>query len=134
MIGGRILTASAVAAWAQGSVYMSALVTFAKRHVIPIHVPALALATGLNGVSPVRAEKVHRRLDWPIFTFSELDRDSAIDVARTATRWQDEGISPADAHVINVALSRYDGWPIVTTAGESFWARFLPKTPIERLP
>ncbi|MFC4562252.1 hypothetical protein ACFO4E_10340 [Nocardiopsis mangrovi] len=134
MIGGKILTASAISAWANGSVYMATLVDIAIDRVITLHVPALALTSGLFGISMKQAESVEARLDDAVFTYGKLDRETAPLVALTATRWRNEGISPADAHVVNVAASHYEGWPIVTAADEAFWARFLPKAPIERLP
>ncbi|MFE3457392.1 hypothetical protein ACFXKD_07575 [Nocardiopsis aegyptia] len=134
MIGGKILTASALNAWAEGSVYMSALVGVAQRRVIPLHVPTLALAAGLHTVAPVRAAGVEERLDGPIFTFGHVDRDTAAAVARIATRWQDDGLTLADAHAVHEAMTRYAGWPIVTTSPAQEWERYLPDTPVETLP
>ncbi|CAM3813546.1 hypothetical protein [Nocardiopsis rhodophaea] len=77
MIGGKILTASALNAWAEGSVCMTALVGLAQRRVVPLHVAALALAAGLYTVPPVRVAGVEERMEAPIFTFGDLDRDTA---------------------------------------------------------
>ncbi|WP_232524338.1 hypothetical protein [Nocardiopsis gilva] len=113
---------------------MNALVNLAQRRVIPLHVPTLALAAALYTVPPVRAAGVEERLEGPIFTFGDLDRETATAVARLATRWQGDGLTLADAHVIHEAVTRYTGWPIITTSPAAEWQHYLPDTPIETLP
>lgn len=134
MSDGKILTAAAIRAWANGSVYMAALVTVAVDRLTTLHIPSTALAAGLHGATPVRASAIEERLDDPIFVVDDLDRDTATAVARVATRWHDDGLCLANAHVILAATSLYTGWPVVTTAAETAWGRYLPDTPIEWLP
>ncbi|WP_017537714.1 MULTISPECIES: hypothetical protein [Nocardiopsis] len=133
MIGGKILTASAISSWVEGSVYMSALVGVAKRKVVPLHVPALALVQALSGLPGERAEAARGRLDAPVFTFGALGRGEAEAVAHLVTRWQGTGLSPADAHVI-WASSAYRGWPVVVAHGAKAWESWLPDVAVEQVP
>ncbi|MDA2803928.1 hypothetical protein [Nocardiopsis suaedae] len=133
MIGGKILTASALSSWFDGSVYMAALVGVAKRKVIPLHVPTLALVQALDALSERRLEAVAARLDAPVFTFGEVGRGVAEGVARLTARWERERLSTADAHVI-WASAGYEGWPVVVSHGAEAWKTRLPGTPIEVVP
>ncbi len=124
MIGGRVLDASALAAFAsQSSLYAAALVWTAVEENIVLVVPATALAAAWGELEDKHRPVLEVLLRLPVTVVDVLDVDQARLIgALGGAQW--------DAHV--VACARGRGWPLVT-ADAARYARF-GELEIEQLP
>jgi hypothetical protein len=115
VIGGRVLDASAVLAFAsQSSVYAAALVWTAVEEGLVLAVPATAVAAAVA----VLAEKDRAVLDvlltLPVTVVDDLTAERAYAVGAL-------GGEQLDAHA--VACARDRGWPVVTAEAHRYAAR-----------
>lgn len=124
MIGGRVLDASALVAFAsQSSVYAAALVWTAIEENMVLVVPSTALAAALAELEDKHRPVVEVLLRLPVTVVDVLDVDEARLVgALGGAQW--------DAHAVTCARGR--GWPLVT-ADAARYARF-GDLEIEQLP
>ena len=115
MIGGRVLDASAVLAFATGtSVYCSALVWTAVQESIVLALPSSAVATAWAGLPQPHHPVLEVLLSLHVTVIDPLDGERARTVGRL-------GGPQADAHAIACARDR--GWPLVT-ADPDRYARY----------
>ena len=126
MIGGRVLDASAVMAFAsQRSVYAAALVwTVVEEHMVLV-LPSAAVASAWSQLE----EKYHPVLEvllrLPNTVIDDLDADRARAVGQLA---------PHDLEAAHaVACAQRRGWPLVTTDAARY-REFNVEVPAEELP
>ena len=106
MIGGRVLDASALVAFAsRTSVYAEALVWTAVEESMVLVVPSTAVAAAVAGLSEKDLPVLEVLLALPVTVFDELTVSRARAVGRL-------GGDQLAAHV--VACARDRGWPLVT--------------------
>lgn len=130
MIGGRVLDASALAAFATGRpVYVRALVWAAVEENIVLVVPSAALGRAWALLDPEHHAALQVLLDLPITVIDQLDPTSALESGLLlAASGQDDIVTGQVA-----ASARRRGWPAVT--GEPGSLRKLDTTVvIEELP
>ncbi|MCX6464578.1 MAG: hypothetical protein NTW05_13470 [Pseudonocardiales bacterium] len=126
MIGGRVLDASAIIAFADGSsIYAAALVWTAVEEGLVLVVPSTAIAAAWAHLS----EKDHPVLDvllqLPVTVVDALDQSRARDVGAL-------GGDTLDAHALLCAAHR--GWPLVTADAARYQGRPSAGVQIEPLP
>jgi hypothetical protein len=126
VIGGRVLDASALVAFASGtSIYAAALVWTAVEEGMVLAVPSSALATVWSEL----AEKDHPVLEvllgLPTTVVDDLDQATAREVGA-------RGGDLVAAHAVHCAVRR--GWPLVTAAAASFSGIVSAGVEIEQLP
>jgi hypothetical protein len=123
VIGGRVLDATAVAAFArQRSIYLSALVWTATEEDVVLLVPATALVEAGRGLDDDGRAVLDVLLGLPVTVVETLDADRARAVAVLADEY---GLDVGSAHAVRSALDR--GWSIVTADGD----RYRPVAGIE---
>jgi predicted nucleic acid-binding protein len=126
VIGGRVLDASAVMAFAsQDSVYAAALVwTVVEEHMVLV-LPSAAVAAAWSQLE----EKYHPVLEvllrLPNTVIDDLDEDRARAVGQ---------LEPGDLEAAHaVACAQRRGWPLVTTDAARY-KEFNVEVPAEELP
>ena len=130
MIGGRILDASALAAFATGRpVYVRALVWAAVEENVVLAVPSTALGRAWSLLEPDHHAALQVLLDLPNTVIDQLDPAAAQESGLLlAASGQDDLVSAQVA-----ASAKRRGWPAVT--GDPGALRKLdPSVPIEELP
>jgi hypothetical protein len=111
VIGGRILDTTALVATARGSLYMQALLSTAHQRVIPLLVPATALADAFAGLKPDASHALATIMQFPLLTLAPLDE---ADARGSGILRAGVGVT-ADTtagHVAYLAAARQ--WPVVT--------------------
>lgn len=109
MIGGKVLDASALAAFVRGRISAFAWFSTARRAGIVLYLPSLAL-TEVRTVRPDASEELAEALGHPTLVVGELDAASA--------RQVDQLLMTADVfdamagHVVHAARRR--GWPVLS--------------------
>ncbi|MFN2497441.1 MAG: hypothetical protein ABR608_16310 [Pseudonocardiaceae bacterium] len=109
MIGGKVLDASALAAFVRGRVSAAAWFATARALSLPLYLPALALAE-VRAVLPSAGSELAEVLGHPSVVVGELDAATA--------RQVDQLLLEADifdgcaGHVVQVARVR--GWPALS--------------------
>jgi hypothetical protein len=127
VIGGRVLDATAVAAFArQRSIYLSALVWTATEEDVVLLVPATALVEAGRGLDEHSRAVLDVLLGLPVTVVETLDADRARAVAVLA---DEHGLDVGSAHAVRSALDR--GWSIVTADGDRY--RPVPSVEIEEI-
>lgn len=130
MIGGRVLDASAVVAFAeQRSVYASALVWTAVEEDVVLLVPAAVLVAVEQGLDPrdgAARAVLEVLLGLPVTVVESLDAAAARSVGELAGA---HGLDVASAHAARTALDR--GWAVVTAAPDRYAA--VPGLEVESL-
>lgn len=130
MIGGRILDASALAAFATGRpVYVRALVWAAVEENVVLAVPSAALGRAWSLLEPDHHAALQVLLDLPNTVIDQLDPSAAQESGLLlAASGQDDLVSAQVA-----ASAKRRGWPAVT--GDPGALRKLDASvPIEELP
>lgn len=118
VIGGRVLDASALTAFAeQRSVYLSAAVWTAVEEDVVLLVPATALLDARMVVAPVDLEVLDVLLGLHVVILDVLDRDPTLAVAELA---RTHDLEPHAAHAAHCAAER--GWPLITARPGSYRA------------
>lgn len=106
MIGGRVLDASALLAFARStSIYASAAIWTAVEESIVLIVPSTAVAAALTELTDEHCPVLDVLLQLPVTVIDALDERRARTVGRL-------GGHQADAHAIACAQER--GWPLLT--------------------
>ncbi len=114
MIGGRVLDASALVAFARGtSVYAAAAVWTAVEESIVLIVPSTAVAAAWAELAEEHHPVLEVLLHLPVAVLDNLDGARARTVGRL-------GGHQADAHAVVCAQER--GWPLLTAEP----ARYAP--------
>ena len=128
MIGGRVLDATAVAAFArQRSIYLSALVWTATEEDVVLLVPATALVEAGLGLDDDGRAVLDVLLGLPVTVAETLDADRARAVAVLTDEY---GLDVGSAHAVRSALDR--GWSIVTADGDRY--RSVAGIKVEEVP
>lgn len=106
MIGGRVLDASAVVAFASGrSVYAAALVWTAAEEGLVLVIPSTAVAVAWSQLAEKHHPVLEVLLRLPVTVVDDLTATRACAVGGT-------GADLLDAHALLCAKER--GWPLVT--------------------
>ena len=106
MIGGRVLDASALIAFARGtSIYAAAAVWTAVEESIVLVVPSTAVAAAWTELTDDQRPVLDVVLNLPVTVIDNLDQARARAVGQL-------GGPQADAHAIACAQQR--GWPLLT--------------------
>ncbi|MGH3799865.1 MAG: hypothetical protein ACRDTD_07000 [Pseudonocardiaceae bacterium] len=106
MIGGRVLDASALVAFARGtSSYAAAAVWTAVEESIVLIVPSTALAAAWSELAEEHRPVLDVLLQLPVTVIDNLDESRARAVGQL-------GGHQADAHAVACAQER--GWPLLT--------------------
>jgi predicted nucleic acid-binding protein len=126
VIGGRVLDASALLAFASGtSTYAAALVWTAVEEGLVLAVPSSAIAAAWGEL----AEKDHPVLE----VLLRLPTTVVDDLYRTAAREVGtRGGDVVDAHAVHCATRR--GWPLVTADAARYSGTVTAGLEIEQLP
>lgn len=130
MIGGRVLDASALVAFATGRpVYVRALVWAAVEANIVLAVPSAALGRAWSMLSPEHHAPLQILLDLPITVIDQLDPGAAWESGLLLAAAGHDDISAGQV----AASARRRGWPAVT--GEPWLLRKIDHSVlIEELP
>jgi hypothetical protein len=126
VIGGRVLDASALVAFASGtSIYAAALVWTAVEEGMVLAIPSSAIATAWSEL----AEKDHPVLEvllrLPTAVVDDLDQATAREVGA-------RGGDLVAAHAVHCAIRR--GWPLVTANAAGYCGTASAGVEIEQLP
>jgi hypothetical protein len=125
VIGGRVLDASAVTAFARReSVYADALVWTAVEESIVLLIPSTVVAVVVAELDPKYHEVLDVLLQLPVTLVDPLDADRARTVGLL-------GGSQPDAHAATCGRER--GWPVLT-ADAARYADLLGPVEVEELP
>jgi hypothetical protein len=112
VIGGRVLDASALLAFARGtSIYASAVVWTAVEESIVLIVPSTAVAAALTELAVEHRPVLNVLLQLPVTVIDALDERRARAVGQL-------GGHQADAHAIACAQER--GWPLLTAHPDQY--------------
>ena len=126
MIGGRVLDASAIVAFAGGdSIYAAALVWTAVEMGIVLVVPSTAVAAGWSRLPGKDHPVLDVLLDLPVTVVDTLDATRARAVGAL-------GGDQPDAHALQCARDR--GYPLVTTDSARYAGIRPAGVEIDRLP
>ncbi|MDH6711218.1 hypothetical protein P3T27_007971 [Kitasatospora sp. MAA19] len=130
MIGGRILDTTALTAAAQGSLYMQALLATAHQRVIPLLVPASALADAAASLKPDARHALTAITQFPLLRLQPLDEADALGsgILRATV---DPGSDTTAGHVAYLAAARQ--WPVISADPDRLRALY-PDIEIEVLP
>ncbi|HEY2204640.1 MAG TPA: hypothetical protein VGH99_09205 [Pseudonocardia sp.] len=126
MIGGRVLDASAVMAFAsQRSVYAAALVwTVVEEHMVLV-LPSAAVAAAWSQLDDKHHPVLEVLLRLPNTVIDDLDADRARAVGQ---------LEPGDLEAAHaVACAQRRGWPLVTTDANRY-KEFNVEVPAEEIP
>lgn len=126
MIGGRVLDASAVIAFASGgSVYAAALVWTAVEEGMVLVVPSTAVAHAWSRLPDKDHDVLEVLLRLPVTVVDEL----------TAARARAVGVRGGDQITAHALLCAHDrGWPLVTADAAQYTGTGLAGVALEPLP
>ncbi|HWR46539.1 MAG TPA: hypothetical protein VN327_02805 [Pseudonocardiaceae bacterium] len=126
MIGGRVLDASALLAFARGiSIYAAAAVWTAVEESIVLVVPSTAVAAAWAELAQEHRPVLDVLLYLPVTVIHNLDQARARAVGQL-------GGSQADAHAIACAHER--GWPLLTAHPDQYARYEQAGVDLESLP
>ena len=126
MIGGRVLDASAIVAFASGdSIYAAALVWTAVEEGIVLVVPSTAIAAAWAQLPDKDHPVLEVLLDLPVTVVDDLDATRA----RTVGAFRGDQL---DAHALLCAHDR--GYPLITADASRYTGVRPPGIEIDQLP
>ncbi len=126
MIGGRVLDASAVVAFADGSsIYAAALVWTAVEEGLVLLIPSSAIAAVWAQLPDKDHPVLEVLLQLPVTVVDDLDQARAREVGAL-------GGDTLDAHALLCAAQR--GWPLVTADAVRYHGGSATGVEIETLP